>query len=129
MEKIKVLFVDDEADILKVIGTRIESWGYALFIAKNAKEALEVLKEDKPDIAILDYMLPDMDGVDLLREIRKVNKKLAVIMFTAYPNPTAMQDAEKLGINAFVAKLSVYSDTQELLKTALDMAVKQSTKK
>jgi len=50
-------------------------------------------------------------------------------MFTAYPNPTSMHDADKLGISAYVAKISVYSDTQSLLKTAVDLAFKSLDKK
>ncbi len=125
----KVLLVDDEADILKVIGSRIKSWGYELVEAINGKEAVKLVRENKADLVILDYMLPDMDGVVVLKEIRKISKKIPVIMFTAYPNPTSMHDADKLGISAYVAKISVYSDTQSLLKTAVDLAFKSLDKK
>ena len=129
MSEKRVLLVDDEADILKVMGVRIKSWGYDLSTARNAREAIEAVKAGGNDIIILDYMLPDMDGVEVLRNIRKINKKVPVIMFTAYPNTQAMNDSENLGISAFVAKLSSFSDTQELLKTAIDMALKKIEKK
>jgi DNA-binding NtrC family response regulator len=71
---------------------------------------------------ILDYLLPDMDGVSVLNQLRKTNKTLPVIMFTAHPNMKAMEATQKLGISAFIPKLSAYSDTQSSLKTALKIA-------
>ncbi|MBU0547413.1 MAG: response regulator [Candidatus Omnitrophica bacterium] len=126
MSREKILLVDDEADILEVVGVRIKSWGYELLKAKNGKEAIGIVKAKKTDLVVLDYMLPDMDGIAVLKEIRKINKKIPVIMFTSYPNPTAMYAAENLGISAYVAKLSIPSDDrQALLKTAVDMAIKK----
>jgi len=124
----RILLVDDEADILKVIGSRIKNWGYILVEAANGKDAVNLVKEKKADLVILDYMLPDMDGVCVLRGMRKVNKDIPVIMFTAYPNPVSMHDADKLGVSAYVAKISAYADTQALLKTAVDLAVKRLEK-
>ena len=122
----RILLVDDEAGILEIVGMRIKSWGYEVFEAKNGKGAIGIVKAKKADLVILDYMLPDMDGIAVLKEIRKINKKIPVIMFTAYPNPTAMHEAENLGISAYVAKLGISSDdTQALLKTAVDMAIKK----
>ena len=122
MEKKVVLLVDDQEDLLKVIGLRIQSWGYDLIEAKNGKEALELFESKRPDIVVLDYMLPDLNGIDILKNMRKNNNETPVIMFTAYPNTTAMKGAEKLGVSAFIPKLSEYSDSQPLLKTALHMA-------
>ena len=120
----KILLVDDEADILKVIGSRIKSWGYELVEAMNGKDAIGSVEAKQADVVVLDYMLPDMDGVAVLKKIRKNNKKIPVIMFTAYPNPDSMQDADRLGISAYVPKISIYSDTKESLKAAIDMAIK-----
>ena len=65
MEKKNVLLVDDELDLLKAIGSRIQSWGYDLTEAKNGKEAIETIKAKRPDIIILDYVLPDMENLFL----------------------------------------------------------------
>lgn len=132
MPEERILLVDDEAGILEVIGTRIRSWGYEVLEAKNGKEAIEAVKAKKADLVILDYMLPDMDGVAVLKEIRNINKKIPVIMLTAYPNPTVLHETEKLGISAYVVKLSTASDMQALLKTAVYMALtklKEANKK
>lgn len=128
MSENKILLVDDESDIIRIIGSRIKSWGYEVLEAAKGADAVNMVKDGKAQLVVLDYMLPDMDGVTVLKEIRKINKNIPVIMFTAYPNPSSMHDADKLGISAYVAKISVYSDTQEMLKTAINMAMKSLKK-
>lgn len=72
--------------------------------------------------------MPDMNGISTLEEIRKGNPNLPVIIFTAYPTQDVMKDTEKLGINAFIPKLSSNTDTIKLLKAALDL-IKQGQQK
>ncbi|NQT21874.1 MAG: response regulator [Candidatus Omnitrophica bacterium] len=118
----KILLVDDEEDFLKVTSSRIESWGYEVISVANGKQALDAVMSKNPDIVILDYMMPEMDGIETLKRIRKINKKLPVIMFTAYPNEKAIEGAENLSVRAFIPKLSMYSDSQEALKQALKIS-------
>jgi CheY-like chemotaxis protein len=129
MENKKILLVDDEADFLKVMGMRIEEWGFYLLKARSGKEAVDTLLSKNPDIIILDYLMPDMNGLQTLKEIRKFNLKIPVIMFTAHPEKTSVKMSEELGIIAFVPKLSAYADTQSALKEALRIAEKQLEKK
>lgn len=128
MAKIKILLVDDEPDFLELIGRKIEKWGYDLIKATTGKEAVNAVRNKLSDIVILDYMMPDMDGVSALKKIRKINKKIPVIMFTAYPNPKTMEDTKKLNISAFIPKLSEYSDVASSLKSAIEMAEKRLRK-
>lgn len=69
----KVLIVDDEKPINDLIRSYIMKEGFIPFSAYNGKEALELIKSEKPDLIILDIMLPDMEGIDLCLEIRKTN--------------------------------------------------------
>lgn len=128
MDKIKVLLVDDQEDFLEVMGVRIKSWGYDLIRALNGKEAIQAVKTKQPDIVILDYIMPVMDGVETLKEIRKVDKDLPVIMFTAHPDMKVQQEVKQLKVSAFIPKLSVYSEVQACLRTALDMTEKKLKK-
>ncbi|HOW35659.1 MAG TPA: response regulator [Candidatus Omnitrophota bacterium] len=128
MSKKVILLVDDQEDLRKVIGLRIKSWGYDLIEAQNGQEGIDAAKTQNPDIIILDYMMPDMDGISVLAEIRKTNKTIPVVMFTAYPNKMSMLESEKLGVSSFVPKLSTYSDIQPLLKAAIHMAEKKQDK-
>jgi len=128
MAKKVILLVDDQEDLRKVIGLRIKNWGYDLIEAQDGREGIEAAQTKNPDIIILDYMMPDMDGISVLTEIRKTNKTIPVVMFTAYPNKMSMLESEKLGVSSFVPKLSTYSDIQPLLKSAIHMAEKNVDK-
>ena len=128
MSKLKVIIVDDEPDFLELMALRISSWGHTVLKASEGKDAIAKIKEDKPDILVLDYMMPGMDGVTTLKEIRKFDKKLPVIMFTAYPNTKTIGDTNKLGIHAFIPKLSAYSEVVPALKSAIEMLEKKLAK-
>ena len=118
--KIKtILMVDDEPDLLRVVGSRVRSWGYDLLEATDGKMALEVFESGKPDLIILDYMLPDMNGIEVLKQIRSLDKNIPIVMFTAYPTQDRIAEADGLGISAFIPKFSLYADIQASLKTAL----------
>ena len=105
---------------------RIESWGYEVATATAGKEALVMIKKDKPDIVVLDYLMPNMNGTEVLKQIRKFDKNLAVIMFTAYADTKNIKGAQDLKVSAFIPKLSTYSsDIQATLRSALDMVQKK----
>jgi len=129
MAKRKVLLVDDEANFAKLIGERIRTWGYDVLESLSGEEAVSILKNKKPDIMILDYRMPEKDGLSTLKEVRKVNKTIPVVMFTAYPDEKSIVESEKLGISAYIPKLSVYSDSQESLKSAIMLAEKNIKKR
>lgn len=129
MPKQKILFVDDELDFLEIMKQRLESWGYEIITASAGNEALDILAGKKIDIVILDYIMPGMDGVAVLKEIRRKDAKIPVIMFTAHPDTNAIKGTEKLGVTSFIPKFSTYSDVQASLKTALDLAAKTLNRK
>jgi len=120
--KKKILLVDDEKDTLLVIGKRIITWGYDLIEASSGKEAISAVKTKNPDIVILDYKLPDIDGIAALKDIRKINKTVPVIMFTAFPDAKSITDSEQLGICAYVPKTNILSPAESSLKAAIHIA-------
>lgn len=128
MKKLTILIVDDERDFLELMALRISNWGYAIAKASDGEEALAAVRKKLPDIIILDYMMPGMDGEATLKEIRKIDKKLPIIMFTAYPNVKTMHNAGKMGVCAFIPKLSAYSDILPSLKSAIEMLEKRLRK-
>jgi len=124
----KILLVDDEADFLEVVGERIRSWGYDCLYASNGKEALDAVRSKKPDMVILDYIMPVMDGVATLKEIRNIDDSLPVVMLTAHPDIKVIKGAEKLGVGAFIPKMSPYQSMQGALRSAINMALKVPSK-
>ncbi|CAN5625603.1 response regulator transcription factor [soil metagenome] len=69
---IKILLVDDEPDILEFMEYNLKKEGYQVYLAKNGKEAIEVAKKEKPHLAILDIMMPVMDGIEACRQMREI---------------------------------------------------------
>lgn len=125
MDRLKILLVDDEPDFLETMGSIIKGWGYDLIAAADGKEAIDAVMAKKADIVILDYMMPEMDGVTTLKKIREIDDKIPVIMFTAHPDTKTMKGTEKLGVSAFIPKLSTFSDVQSSLKAVIEMVEKK----
>ncbi len=84
MEKkdIKILLVDDEPDILEIVGYNLSAEGYKVFTAENGVEGVKKAKKEKPHLIILDVMMPEMDGIEACEQIRVIPElKDAVITF------------------------------------------------
>ena len=79
---IKILLVDDDADILEIVGFNLENEGYQLLKASNGKEALNIAKKEQPHLVILDVMMPEMDGIETCENMRKLPElKSTIISF------------------------------------------------
>jgi len=70
--KIKILLVDDEPDILEIIGYNLSKEGYQVITAENGLKAVKKAKKEKPNLIILDVMMPEMDGIEACEQIRKI---------------------------------------------------------
>jgi two-component system alkaline phosphatase synthesis response regulator PhoP len=70
--KAKILLVDDEPDILEIVGYNLKNEGYQVYTAENGEEALKKAKKKKPDLIILDVMMPVMDGIEACEKMRKL---------------------------------------------------------
>ena len=69
---IKILLVDDDADILEIVGFNLQAENYQVFTAKNGKEAITIAKKENPNLVILDVMMPEMDGIETCENMRKL---------------------------------------------------------
>jgi two-component system alkaline phosphatase synthesis response regulator PhoP len=69
---IKILLVDDEQDILEIVGYNLSQEGYKIVTASNGKEAIAVAKKERPHLIIMDVMMPEMDGMEACENIRKI---------------------------------------------------------
>jgi DNA-binding response OmpR family regulator len=122
MGKKKVLLVDDEADLLTLMRKIVSFWGYEVFTASCGDEALDFLRNERIDAMVLDYSMPDIDGIELAKKIRAKGYRVPVIMFTAKPSIKTIEAAKGLQIVAFVPKIAPSEDTLEDLKVTLDLA-------
>ena len=80
----KILVVDDDLHIQRLYKEEFEEEGYDVVIASNGQEAIELFNRENPDIVTLDILLPDIDGIRLLRQMKEKNPKVPIIMSTAY---------------------------------------------
>jgi len=80
----KILVVDDDLHIQRLYKEEFEEEGYEVFIASNGQEAIDLFNRESPDLVTLDILLPDIDGIRLLRQMKEKNPKVPIIMSTAY---------------------------------------------
>lgn len=79
---IKILLVDDDIDILEIVGFNLEAEGYEIIKAHNGKEAVQIAKKEIPNLIILDVMMPEMDGIEACENLRKIPElKRTIITF------------------------------------------------
>ena len=79
----KVLIVDDEPDTLELVKLVLESRGFKTMLASSGIEALAQINIQKPDLVLLDIMMPDMDGWDVFRKIKEIDPKIPIAILTA----------------------------------------------
>lgn len=115
MEKKKILLIDDERDFITLMEIRIESWGYEFFSATSGALGIKALAKVKPDLVILDLIMSEMDGLSTLKEIRKINKTIPVIMLTSHDGFDMIKEAENLGVTAYVFKMNLDPNLRSLL--------------
>ena len=105
-ERKHVVVVDDDADILDMLCTLLRSNGYSAAGAHDAKEAVSQVQERVPDLLLIDYMLPETDGMTTLQRCRAEpgGKQAKAIMLTADARLVTLQRALSLGFDEFVPK-------------------------
>jgi len=110
----KILFVDDEEDLLKMVGMRLRAAGYEVLTASNGPEALKLVEMENPDLILLDIMMPEMDGFEVCRKIKELKDRadIPIIFFTAKEAVEDKVKGLKAGVADYVAKST---DSRELL--------------
>jgi len=102
----KIAIVDDEADILELVSLHLKRSGFKVETFSDGKSFYDYLKNNNPDLTILDLMLPDMDGLDICRDIRKDprHNNMPVVMLTARGDETDTVLGLELGADEYVTK-------------------------
>src|SRR5580700_8675825 len=104
-EKEKILVVDDEPSIRKVLQTLLEVDGYTVDTASNGKEALARVGDGyRPNLIILDVLMPEMDGIETLRQLMQLDRTLNVIMLSCSNEVTTVVEAIRIGAMDYLTK-------------------------
>ena len=101
---IKFLVVDDEKGVVEELKALLKMRDYTVFSATSGEEALQVVKKENPNIVILDILMPGMDGIEVLRQIKKTHPKTRVIMLTAVEDESTKKMATSLGASGYLTK-------------------------
>ncbi|MBZ9964374.1 response regulator transcription factor [Mesorhizobium sp. BR1-1-2] len=101
---VRILVVDDEPPIRKLLRVGLASQGYAVSEAPNAKAAIELMAQDKPDLVLLDLGLPGMSGHELLRKWRDDGFDMPVVILSSRTDESGIVDALELGADDYITK-------------------------
>ncbi|MCK4418743.1 response regulator [Candidatus Aerophobetes bacterium] len=122
-EKVKqkqILLVDDTANVLAVLSDFLKSAAYAVLEAKDAQGAIEVVKEELADLALIDLRMPETDGINLMLSLKKTKPHLPVIIYSGYPSMNTAIEALKKGADDYIPKPFKLDELSTRIKEALD---------
>jgi DNA-binding NtrC family response regulator len=124
-KKIKLLLVDDEADFLNSLAKRLGKRDFDIATATEGKLAIKAAKKGEFDVAILDMKMPGMDGMELLKILKKKHKFLEIIILTGYGGIDSAVEATKLGAHSYLEKPYDFEKLLDVLKEAYESRLRK----
>lgn len=122
MDKKRILVVDDEPDLVETLSFRLEASGYEVIKADDGQKGLDKARSEKPDLIILDLMLPKLDGYKVCRMLKfdEVYKNIPIILFTARAQEQDKKMGQDVGADGYITKpfepQALLAKIQELIK-------------
>ncbi len=113
LPKMKILIVDDDLNIRRFYKEELEEEEYEVVIAGTGKDALEMFEKENPDLVTLDILMPDIDGISLLRKMKEQRPDIPIIMSTAYDY---RDDFAVWASEAYIVKSSDLSELKRTIK-------------
>jgi DNA-binding response OmpR family regulator len=115
----KILIVDDEESIRFLFQEELEEEGFEVEVAMNGEEALQKLLRFKPDLITLDIKMPGMDGIETLKKIRETERKIPIIMCSAYGE--YKQDLTTWASDAYIVKCADLTELKSTIRKLLGL--------
>ncbi|MGB7594102.1 MAG: response regulator transcription factor [Erysipelotrichaceae bacterium] len=100
----KILFVDDESNIRRLVGYDLKTAGYEYTLCEDGQQAYEAALKDKYDVIVIDWMMPRMSGIELVEKLRKEGNDAILIMLTAKDEEESLLEAFEAGVDDYVTK-------------------------
>ena len=102
----QILVVDDDPNIIEMVKVNLEIEGFKVIYADNGKEGIEIAKRAKPDLILMDWMLPSMSGIDAVKLLKAdpVSKDIPIFMLTARSQVNDIDQAFKAGADNYITK-------------------------
>ena len=105
----KILVIEDEYDHLELLSYALNKYAVTLRLAQSGLDGWKILQNERIDLVILDYSLPDLDGLTLLKRIRALTRKHPVVMLTTHNEHWLKEEAGRSGVNYLIHKTAVGS--------------------
>ena len=120
----KILIIDDDVDTLRLVGLMLQRQGYLISAATNGEQGLAKAFEERPDIILLDVMMPDMDGYEVTRRLRKnpTTQSTPILMFTAKTQLDDKVAGFEVGADDYLTKPTHPTELQAHVKALLGRA-------
>jgi two-component system response regulator (stage 0 sporulation protein F) len=116
--KAKILIVEDDESQRLLYSEELKEEGYEPLLAKNGKEAIRVLKKIKPDLIVLDIVMPVMDGMEALGRIVGQHKDIPIILYSSYPH--YKEDFMSWAADAYLTKSSDLTELKRMIRNLLE---------
>jgi DNA-binding NtrC family response regulator len=120
MEQARILLVDDEPAILSLLREALTQWGYQVTAVGSAADALAATRTQAFDAALTDVRMPDMSGLDLLREIKQRDESIEVVIMTGYPTIASAVEALKEGAFDYLSKPLMLDELRHLMQRLME---------
>ena len=126
----KILVVDDEAEIRKLLAKTLKKVEHKVLVAEKGKQAIKIVQREKPDVVLLDLKLPDMNGHSVLKKIRQTNGTTGVIIITGYGTMKSVKESLQQGALDYIAKPFSIKRIRKIVNNALkkNESLKKSAK-
>lgn len=119
MPKHKILIIDDNKQLLDLLKDMLSEEGFEVVLASNGTEGIKKHRENKPDIILMDLKMPKIDGIKTAAKIRTKDKKVIIIILTAYGSVESAAKAAKLNIYGYITKPFKIDELKNTIKKAL----------
>jgi DNA-binding response OmpR family regulator len=112
MKKInkKILIVEDDADFLALLQERVALEGFSVFIARDGKEGLDVASKERPDLILLDILMPKMDGIEMAKRLKESGINISIIFLTNVGDVDYISKAIEASQSDYIVKSNISID-------------------
>ena len=112
-----IVIIDDEATVAETLAAAVRQQGHSTVVVCSATESLSVLAANPPDAVFLDLFMPELSGVEVLREIRRRNPDLPIVVVTGRAESTDLDEVRRLGVTDIVQKPWPLTHVDEALRS------------
>lgn len=119
LKSLTILYAEDDLVIQESTSRILKMFFKEVFIANNGNEAIEIYQRYKPNILMLDYVMPNLDGYQTAKLIREINKKIPIILVSAYTDKDKLLNAIELNLIRYIEKPILYDDLMNVFNSVI----------